>query len=121
LPQSAPPDIRSKPFVCSTLYHAGWNKYGAWTSANSRWKPGAERWHNPLYREVENWLTAASDYFLVPFAREDQIVMHQGLKVLPFRNTTELSLDALDAGFDGLAHIDYTPGELMEWCNDKVD
>lgn len=117
---SPPKPVRSKKYVCSKLDGAGYDVGKAWAGANADRKyttNGRTNWNNPIYREGENWLTAASDYYAVPFARAPQIYLHQYKKLLPFSRTTPFSQEALDAGLDGQAHNGDTPEELEAWCN----
>ena len=67
----APVPIRSKKYICSKLSTNGYNVLNAWGSANADRKSktgGRSNWNNPIFREGENWLTAASGDFYLPFA-----------------------------------------------------
>jgi hypothetical protein len=115
-------EIRSKPYICEKLASAKFDVRRAWGAANSDRKKkisGNSNWNNPIYREGENWLTAASGYFVLPFARVPQIYLHQYKKIVPIGGTTPFSQEALDAGLDGLEHIYNTPEQLKSWCNAK--
>ena len=115
-------EVRSKPLVCKALGKSGYDVRKAWKLANTARKlktGGQTNWNNPFLRETENWLTAASDYYAVPFARTLQIYLHQYRKAFPFSGSTPFSQEALDAGLDGQAHNGDTPEQLKAWCDGK--
>lgn len=114
-------EVRSKKQICTALGATGNDVAKAWSLANAARKTktgGQSNWNNPFLREAENWLTAAADYFAVPFARTPQIYMHQYKKSFS-SGTTPFSQEALDAGLDGLSHQGDTPKELEDWCNEN--
>lgn len=108
--------------MCKALGKSGYDVRKAWKLANTARKlktGGQTNWNNPFLRETENWLTAASDYYAVPFARTLQIYLHQYRKAFPFSGSTPFSQEALDAGLDGQAHNGDTPEQLKAWCDGK--
>jgi len=115
--------IRSKSYICKTLAASGFDVLKAWGIANADRKSlnnsGKTNWNNPIYREGENWLTAASGDFYAPFAWSAQVYIHQYIKYVPIGGgTTPFSQDALDAGLDGTDHYGETPSDLKAWCNE---
>lgn len=115
------PEIRNKKYVCDLLASCGYDPKKAWSIANADRKTktnGKTNWNNPTYREGENWLTAASGFFPIPFAYEAQIYTWQYHKLITSSGTTPFSQNALDAGLDGLKHLGDSPEQLKKWCND---
>ncbi len=73
---------------------------------------------NPIWREGENWLTAAAwDRWYDPQAYVMNIYLWQYFKYLP--GTKEpFFQDALNAGLDGHRHAKASKKDLKKWCQD---
>jgi hypothetical protein len=111
---------KSKPYICRKLASDGYDVKKAWADMNGDRKTksdGRTNWNTPTYRQGENWATAASGYFPLPFAWRAQVYAWQYQKLLPFGNTTPFSQDALDAGLNGLDHYGDTTSQLKAWCD----
>jgi RHS repeat-associated protein len=111
--------VRSKGYICKKLSANGFDVDLAFWSANRDRQPkfGGD-WNNPIWREGENWLAAASDRYALslPGTRWAQIVAHQVKKFIPGIKTSPASWEAMKAGFDGEAHRGDSAAELKDWC-----
>ncbi len=73
---------------------------------------------NPIWREGENWLTAAAwDRWYDPQAYVMNIYLWQYFKYLPGAKEP-FSQDALNAGLDGHKHAKASKKDLKKWCQD---
>jgi hypothetical protein len=92
------------------VMHAARNAYDMRTADN-------KKNDNPVWREGENWLTAAAfSRWYDPQAYTINIYLWQYLKYLPWGEP--YSQDALNAGLDGHAHANQSKDQLKKWCQD---
>ena len=77
-----------------------------------------KKFDNPVWREGENWLTAAGfSGWLDPQGYVMNIYLWQWFKHLPGASEP-YSQDALNAGLDGHQHAKSSKDDLKKWCHD---
>lgn len=112
---------RRNKLVCRLLKAYSYNTNRAWNASANLRNPGgaatAKSWGNADYRNAENFLYAA-DIGMTKFevwAR--QWIAKPFWLVTRLKRTTSPSVDAAQAGYDGVDHYRDTKTQLAGWCN----
>jgi len=115
------PEVRGR--ICQFLSEKEWKVSEAFGAANDARKEinpetGRNFWHDHTRREAENFLYAAENPDINSFG----VIGHQSLKKIlfwPVGRSSAPSLDALKAGFSGVAHQANAPEDWKKLCGKK--